>query len=210
MSNEELIQGSDEWFAARVGKITASRLGDIMRKTRYGESTYKARVRLELAIERLTGKSASPNFMTQPMRDGVEREPLARKLFEAITGKEVDLCGSFNHSTIPNTSASPDGLIRGENAVLELKCPTHVTHCRNILSDKMDARYQFQVQWQIACTESDYAYFASYHPDFGKDLRLKYVKVERDDEVIKSLEEAVRQFDIEIEDLIIKIQKGAN
>ena len=59
MSNEALIQGSDEWFAARVGKITASRLGDIMRKTRYGESTYKAKVRLELAIERITGKSAS-------------------------------------------------------------------------------------------------------------------------------------------------------
>jgi len=78
------------------------------------------------------------------------------------------------------------------------------------MSDKMPKNYEYQVQWQIACTESDFAYFASYHPDFGKDLRLKYVKVERDDSVIKSLEEAVRQFDIEIEDLIIKIQKGAN
>ena len=210
MSNEELIQGSPEWFSARVGKLTASRLGDLMRVTRYGESTYKTRLRMELAIERITGKSASSVVMNQAMRDGVEREPDARKLFEAITGKEVALCGSFDHPEIVNTSASPDGLLRDENAVLELKCPTHATHATNLMSDKMPKNYEYQVQWQIACTESDFAYFASYHPDFPKDLRLKYVRVERDDEVIKSLEEAVRQFDIEIEDLIIKIQKGAN
>ena len=209
-SNEELIQGSDEWFAARVGKITASRLGDIMRKTKWGESTYKAKVRLELAIERITGKSASSVTMNQAMRDGVEREPDARKLFEAVTQKEVALCGSFNHPTIVNTSASPDGLLRGENAVLEIKCPTHATHAKNLMSEKMPKNYEYQVQWQIACTESDFAYFASYHPDFPKDLRLKYVKVDKDDSIIKSLEEAVRQFDIEIEDLIIKIQNGGN
>jgi putative phage-type endonuclease len=207
MSNEELIQGSDEWFAARVGKITASRLCDIMRKTRYGESTYKSKVRLELAIERITGKPASSVVMNQAMRDGVESEPDARKLFEAITGKEVAEVGSFDHPTIVNTSASPDGLIRGENAVLELKCPTHATHAKNLMSETMPKNYIYQVMWQIACTESDYAYFASYHPDYPPELRLKWVKVEKDDSVIKSLEEAVRQFDIEIEDLIIKITK---
>ena len=209
-NNEELIQGSDEWFAARVGKITASRLGDIMRKTKWGESTYKAKVRLELAIERITGKSASSVVMNQAMRDGQEREPDARKLFEAITGKEVAEVGSFDHPTIVNTSASPDGLIRGENAVLELKCPTHATHAKNLMSDKMPKNYEYQVQWQIACTESEYAYFASYHPDFPKELRLKWVKVLRDNIMILELEDAVKKFDIEIEDLILKIQKGAN
>ena len=113
MSNEELVQGSEEWFKARLGVITASRLGDVMRKTKWGESTYKERLRLELAIERITGKSASNVVMNQAMRDGVEREPDARTLFEAITGKEVALCGSFDHPTIPNTSASPDGLLEG-------------------------------------------------------------------------------------------------
>jgi len=209
-SNEELIQGSDEWFAARVGKITASRLGDIMRKTKWGESTYKAKVRLELAIERITGKSASSVVMNQAMRDGVDREPDARKLFEAITGKEVALCGSFDHPEIVNTSASPDGLLREEDAVLELKCPTHATHAKNLLSDKMPKNYEYQVQWQMACTESDFAYFASYHPDFPKELRLKWVKVLRDNIMILELEDAVKKFDVEIEDLILKIQKGAN
>jgi len=210
VSNEELIQGSEEFFKARLGKITASKLSDLMRKTKYGESTYKTRLRMELAIERLTGKSASDNFMNRAMQHGVEQEPHARKLFEAITGKDVALCGSFDHPEIVNTSASPDGLIRGENAVLELKCPTHITHAKNLLSDKMPKNYEYQVQWQIACTESDYAYFASYHPDFGKDLRLKFVKVEKDVKIIAELEKAVREFDIEVEGLINDIKNGGN
>ena len=210
MSNEELIQGSEEWHAARNGMITASRLGDIMKKNKYGESTYKTRLRFQLAIERISGKSASDTVMNKAMYDGVEREPDARTLFEAVTGKDVALCGSFDHPEIVNASASPDGLIRGENATLELKCPTHITHAKSLLLDTMPSNYIYQVQWQIACTESEYAYFASYHPDYPVELRLKWVKVERDDSVIKSLEEAVRQFDIEIEDLIIKLRKGAN
>jgi len=210
MSNEELIQGSPEWFKARLGKISGSRLGDVMRKTKWGESTYKERLRIELAIERITGKSASNVVMNQAMRDGVEREPDARALFEAITGKEVKEVGSFDHPTIPNTSSSPDGLIRNENAVLEIKCPMASTHARNLMSDTMPKNYVYQVQWEIACTESDYAYFASYHPDFPKELRLKWVRVEKDDSVIKSLSEAIRDFDVSIEDMVIKIKKGAN
>ena len=141
ISDIEIPQGSPEWFAVRCGKITASRLGDIMRKTKWGESTYKAKVRLELAIERITGKSVSSVVMNQAMRDGVDREPDARTLFEAATGKEVALCGSFDHPTIVNTSASPDGLLRGENAVLEIKCPTHATHAKNLMSETMPKNY---------------------------------------------------------------------
>ena len=210
MSSKELIQGSEEWFAVRRGKITASRLGDLMKKTKYGESTYKTKLRMELAIERITGKSASSVVMNQAMHDGIEREPDARMLFEAVTGKEVALCGSFDHPEIVNTSASPDGLLRGENAILEIKCPTAVTHARNLMADGMDKRYLYQVAWQMACTESTHGYFASYHPDFPTDLRLKYVRVERDDDLILNISKAVRQFDIEVEDLINNIKKGGN
>ena len=210
MSNEELIQGSPEWFSARLGKLTASRLGDLMKVTKYGESTYKTRLRMELAIERITGKPASSVVMNQAMRDGVEREPDARKLFEAVTGKEVALCGSFDHPEIVNTAASPDGLLREEDAILEIKCPTPVTHGKNLMAETMPSNYVYQVQWQIACTESTHGYFASYHPDFPKELRLKVVKVERDDEVISKIAEAVKKMDIEIESLINDIKQGGN
>jgi len=210
MSNEELIQGSEEWHAVRLGKITASRLGDLMKKTKYGESTYKTRLRMELAIERITNTSASSIVMNKAMHDGIEREPDARTLFEAVTGKEVALSGSHDHPEIVNTSASPDGLLRGENAILEIKCPTHTTHAKNLMADGMDKRYLFQVQWQIACTESTHGYFVSYHPDFPPELRLKWVRVERDDEVIAQITDEVRKFDIEVEDLVAKIKNGGN
>ena len=210
MSNEELIQGSEEWHAVRLGKITASRLGDLMKKTKYGESTYKTRLRMELAIERITNTSASSMVMNKAMHDGIEREPDARTLFEAVTGKEVALSGSHDHPEIVNTSASPDGLLRGENAILEIKCPTHTTHAKNLMADGMDKRYLFQVQWQIACTESTHGYFVSYHPDFPPELRLKWVRVERDDEVIAQITDEVRKFDIEVEDLVAKIKNGGN
>jgi len=204
----EVIQGSDEWFAARMGKISASRLNDIMKKTKYGESTYKTRARMELAIERLTGKPAGSTFMNQAMHDGVEREPDARTLFEAVTGKEVALCGSFNHPTIEMASASPDGLLRDENAVLEIKCPTPVTHAYNLLSKKMDKRYIYQIQWQMACCEADYGYFASYHPDYPKAQQLRWLKVDRDDKLISELEMVVRDFDVEIDNLVNDLKKG--
>jgi putative phage-type endonuclease len=210
MSNEELIQGSEEWHAVRLGKITASRLGDLMKKTKYGESTYKTRLRMELAIERITNTSASSMVMNRAMHDGIEREPDARKLFEAVTGKEVALSGSHDHPDIVNTSASPDGLLRGENAILEIKCPTHTTHAKNLMADGMDKRYLYQVQWQIACTESTHGYFASYHPDFPTELRLKWVRVDRDDEVIAQITDEVKKFDIEVEDLVTKIKNGGN
>ena len=210
MSNEELIQGSEEWHAVRLGKITASRLGDLMKKTKYGESTYKTRLRMELAIERITNTSASSTVMNKAMHDGIEREPDARTLFEAVTGKEVALSGSHDHPEIVNTSASPDGLLRGENAILEIKCPTHTTHAKNLMADGMDKRYLFQVQWQIACTESTHGYFVSYHPDFPRELRLKWVRVERDDEIIAQITDEVRKFDIEVEDLVAKIKNGGN
>lgn len=210
IKNEELKQGSDEWFAARLGMISASRLSDIMKKTKYGESTYKTRARMELAIERLTGKPAGSNFMNQAMQDGVEREPDARSLFEAITGKEVAECGSFNHPNIKMSSASPDGLIREENAVLEIKCPTAVTHAYNLLSKKMDKRYIYQIQWQMVCCEADYGYFVSYHPDYPPDQQLRWLKVERDEKIISELERVVRDFDVEIDNLVNDLKKGAS
>ena len=165
---------------------------------------------MELAIERITNTSASSVVMNKAMHDGIEREPDARTLFEAVTGKEVALSGSHDHPDIVNTSPSPDGLLRGENAILEIKCPTHTTHAKNLMADCMDKRYLYQVQWQIACTESTHGYFASYHPDYPTELRLKWVMVERDDEVIAQITDEVRKFDIEVEDLITKIKDGGN
>jgi|TARA_R110000803_G_scaffold124736_1_gene192456 putative phage-type endonuclease len=201
-------QRSAEWFAFRLGKITASALTNVMKRTKYGESKYKTRYRTELAIERLTGKRANIVIPNQAMKDGTEREPDARILFEKIAGKKVDECGAYVHPDIKNASASPDGMVVGEKAILELKCPTMVTHSHNLLSSTMPKDYVYQVQWQIECTKSDYGYFASYHPDYPDGLKLKWMRVERDEEIINDLVKTIGEFDNEIEELVTELKES--
>lgn len=199
-------QGTPEWHAARLGKITASGFSNMMKVTRTSESTYKTKYRHELAIERLTGKVANEVFINQFMRDGIEREPIARQLFVAKSGFDVDEVGFIDHPSITMSGASPDGIIKSEDAVLEIKCPTPTTHFNNLLASNMPSNYKHQVQWQIACTGSKKAYFCSYNPNYPERFQLKIVEVARDDKMISEMEAAARQFNIEIEDLIIKLE----
>ena len=199
-------QGTTEWHAARLGKITASGFSNIMKEVKAGESTYKTKYRQELAIERVTGKVANEVLMNQFMRDGVEREPIARQLFINKSGLDVNEVGFIDHPSITMSGASPDGMIKSEDAVLEIKCPTPTTHLNNLLADKMPSNYKYQVQWQIACTGSKKAYFASYNPNYPERFQLKIVEVARDDKMISAMEAAARQFNIEIEDLITKLE----
>ena len=111
-------QGTTEWHAARLGKITASGFSNIMKEVKAGESTYKTKYRQELAIERVTGKVANEVLMNQFMRDGVEREPIARQLFINKSGLDVDEVGFIDHPSILMSGASPDGMIKSEDAVL--------------------------------------------------------------------------------------------
>ena len=122
------------------------------------------------------------------------------------SGLDVDEVGFIDHPSILMSGASPDGMIKSEDAVLEIKCPTPTTHLNNLLADKMPSNYKYQVQWQIACTGSKKAYFCSYNPNYPERFQLKIVEVARDDKMISAMEAAARQFNIEIEDLITKLE----
>ena len=202
-------QGTDEWFAARLGKSTASTFKDMMAATRTGESQYKIKLRQKLAIERLTGKRIEDHFMNKAMQDGVDREPIARKLFEDRYGFVVNEVGFIDHKEVDMSGASPDGLV-GEDYVVEIKCPTHITHLNNLMAVKLPKQYHYQIQWQMACTDRSNAHFISYHPDFPDELNMKHILVQRDDELIKNMEAAAHQFNIEIEDLILKLKELNN
>ena len=60
----------------------------------------------------------------------------------------------------------------------------------------------------MACCEADFGYFASYHPDYPTDQRLRWLKVERDNKLISEVEMAVRDFDVEIDNLVNDLKKG--
>ncbi len=204
-------QRSPEWFAARLGKITASSISNLMKKTKYGESQYKKNYRLELAIERLTGKQAKVVPLNDAMKNGIEREPEARDLFAKISGLDVKECGAYNHPEIKNAGASPDGIVNDGNMdfCLEIKCPTMVTHASNLMDTKVPSQYIHQIMWQMACTGNMGAYFVTYNPEYPDEQKLKYVFIERDDKLIKEMEDEVIKFDKEVDVLVKLLKEGA-
>ena len=119
-------QGSDEWFAARIGKVTASRVSDILAKTKSGYAASRANYMAELLCERLTGQRG-PTYQTPAMAWGTANEPLARQAFINSTGLLVEEVGFVPHATILNAGASPDGLVQ-HDGLLEIKCPQTATH----------------------------------------------------------------------------------
>lgn len=193
-------QRTDEWFQARLGKVTASKISDVLAKIRSGEAAVRRNYKMQLATERLTGQKTD-SYINQAMQDGIDREDTAREIFEIVRDIKVDQVGFIDHPTIKMAGASPDGLLP-DNGVLEIKCPVETTHTTNLLERKLPSRYVSQVQWQMACTGADYANFVSYNPNFEPKLQLIYLDVERDNEYIEMLEEEVSTFLTEVDDII--------
>lgn len=195
MSN--VIQGSPEWFAQRLGKVTASRLVDVLAKVKVGEAAARANYRAELVAERLTGKVAE-GFSNAAMKWGTECEPLARAAYEAEFGLLVEEVGMVQHPTIANTGASPDGLV-STDGLIEIKCPETKSHIDTLLSKAAPAKYIPQMQWQMACTGRDWVDFVSFDPRMPADLQLFVCRVLRDAELIHQYEIEVRAFLAEVD-----------
>ena len=195
-----VIQGSPEWFASRLGRVTASRLADVVAKLKTGEAATRAGYRAELVAERLTGKQAE-GFTNGSMKWGTDCEPLARAAYEAETGVFVVETAMIAHPTIAMSGASPDGLV-GADGQIEAKCPETKNHIDTILSGKAPANYIPQMQWQMACTGRAWCDFISFDPRMPADMQLFVVRVLRDDVLITSYEAEVIKFLSEVESTI--------
>jgi putative phage-type endonuclease len=194
-------QRSEAWFKARLGKVTASKIHDIMIKTKVGESTYKTKYRLQLVTERLTGKVV-PMFMNDAMKHGVEYEDEAKLEYanrnKLLVGTDLTEVGMIDHPRIDWSGASPDGMV-GDEGLIEIKCPQPITHTTTLETGEIHKRYIHQMQWQMSCTGRNWCDFVSYHPDFPDDLKLFVKRVPRDNELIARLEEAVSTFVQEVD-----------
>ena len=199
------IQGSNEWFSARLGKATASKITDILSKGKDGESITRRNYRMMLVCERLTGLKAD-GYTNTHMERGTLLEPLARASYEVIKDLLVDEIGFVPHPTIEMSGASPDGLVSTEG-LIEIKCPTAGNHIETVLSGKAPSKYFSQMQWQMACTGRAWCDFVSYCPDVGADLELFVVRVMRDDEYIVATEKAVIAFLDEVTETLTKLKE---
>jgi len=198
-------QRTPEWFAARLGKATASRIADVMAKTKTGYGASRENYLMELALERITNAQA-PSFMNAAMQWGVDQEPAARSAYEATTGNFVTEVGMIDHPTIPMSGASPDGFV-GDDGLIEIKCPESKKHLKTLSTRKPDGDYVYQMQWQMACTGRQWCDFVSYDPRFPDHLQLIIVRVSRDDDMIAKVEKEVSVFLDEVTKTVERIAK---
>lgn len=197
-------QRSPDWFAARLGKVTASRVADVVAKTKSGTSASRANYLAQLICERLT-ETVAEGYTSAEMQWGTDQEPYARAAYSAKVGELVEEVGFIDHPTIAGAGASPDGLVA--EGLVEIKCPNTSTALDWILSGKPPTKYITQMQWQMACTNRPWCDFVSYDPRLPENLRLLVIRVDRDDDRIKELEQEVKEFLQELDDKVNKLKK---
>ncbi|PJI55422.1 exonuclease [Methylobacterium radiotolerans] len=201
----EMIQGSPEWLDARCGKVTASRVADVLAVKRDGKPTAeRERYLMELVGERLTG-FATQHYLTAAMLEGSEREPQACDAYEFLYGVDTARVGFVDHPAIAMAGASPDRLV-GMNGLVEFKCPTLRTHLETLLTGEIPEEHRPQMRWQMACTGRAWCDFASWHPSVPPALRLWVKRLHRDDAQIAKDEEAVRAFLGEVEARVTRLR----
>ena len=197
-------QGSPEWFAQRLGKVTASRVADVIAKTKTGYSTSRDNYMAQLVCERMTNTVAE-SYSNSAMQWGTETEPLARAAYEAHADVLVDEVAMITHPTIEAAGASPDGLV-GDVGQLEIKCPNTATHIDTLLSQTVPGKYNTQMQWQMACTGREWCDFVSFDSRMPEGLQIFVKRVFRDDDYIKTLEIEVQKFLNELNEKVEKLE----
>jgi putative phage-type endonuclease len=196
-------QGTEEWFAQRLGKVTASRVADVIAKTKSGYSASRDNYMAQLVCERLTN-TKDAGFSSAAMTWGTETEPLARAAYEAAIDVLVDEVGFINHPTIEAAGASPDGLV-GQLGLLEIKCPNTNTHIDTLLTQTVPSKYNIQMHWQMICTGRHWCDFVSFDPRLPTELQLFIKRVVYDPVFGAMLEKEVILFLKELDEKIKKL-----
>jgi putative phage-type endonuclease len=194
-------QRTEEWFAARCGKVTASRVADIIAKTKTGASASRENYLAQLVCERLIGKPAE-SYSNSAMQHGTDTEPYARAAYEARMDILVTEVGFIDHPWIAMSGASPDGL--ANEGLVEIKCPNTATHIDTLLSRTVPAKYITQMMWQMACADRPWCDFVSFDPRLPERHQLFIKRINYDPEMVNLLENSVIQF---LGDVDLKIQQ---
>ena len=190
-------QRSPEWLQVRWGKVTASRMADIIAKTKSGYAASRKNYLAELVIERLTTPPTEDNgYKNQSMQFGIDNEPVARLAYELETGNTVE--EAFFEQLDDDIGASPDGYVR-DDGLIEIKCPNTATHIDTLRSQKVPNQYFVQIQGQLLCTGRDWCDFVSFDPRLPENAQLFIKRVNRDELFIKELRHELKKFIKEVD-----------
>ena len=202
----EMEQRTDDWFAARLGKVTASSLYKVLAKTKTGYGADRGNYMTQLVLERVTGSKAE-SYTNASMQWGIDQEPFARAAYEAYRGVMVDEVGFIPHPTIEAAGASPDGLV-GDDGMVEIKCPDSKTALECWLSDTpVEGKYFAQMQWQMRCADRSWCDYVVFDPRMPAKAQLFVTRVERDDKWIEATEKEVIKFLSEVDAKVSALNK---
>jgi putative phage-type endonuclease len=201
---KEIEQGSDEWLSLRLGKVTASRMKDVLSKGRGTAPSKTAETyMMELLAERLTGES-KPFFENDAMKWGTETEPQARFMYELKSENKVEEVAFIELDE--SIGVSPDGLI-GDDGMIEIKCPTTITQIKRALTDNYSKDYYEQIQMQLWVAERQWCDFLSFDPRLDVDAGYLLQRVERDEDFIADMKEKTALFIIKMNGFYSKLTK---
>lgn len=197
-------QRSDAWFAERAGKVTASRVKDVIAKTKTGPSASRKNYLAQLVAERMTGQPVE-SFSNSAMQRGTDLEPFARARYEMSRDVLVENVGFVSHPSIKWSGASPDGLV--SDGLVEIKCPNTATHIDYLLAGKVPTEYQPQMAWQCVCTGRAWCDFVSFDDRLPERLQLFVVRYEPDHKYLAELEAEVEAFLDEVAKTIEQLER---
>lgn len=209
MDSRDHVQNTAEWRDSRAGKITASRISDLFIGPRKGskESTMRRNYRAQLVCEILSGKAVEEEFQSYEMRRGLELEPTARAEYEIKTGETIRSVGFVPHQTISRAGASPDGLI-GQAGMVQFKIVKTAKHLDWLMAKVVPEEHKPQMYFELAVTGREWNDFCAYEPNLPTQHQLFIVRLHRDNVEIEKIENEVRKFNAEIEDVIAKLNGG--
>jgi hypothetical protein len=194
----DIAQRTPAWYAVRLGKLTASRAGDMMATIKTGEAAARRDLRMQLVCERLTGLSQEDAYVNAAMQRGIDKESDAFAAYEALTGRLANPVGFVAHDSLA-AGCSPDGEVNGYQGVLELKCPKSATHLSYLRLRTVPKEYLHQIIHSIWITGAQWCDFVSFDDRFPAPLQVLCVRVPRDEAQIASYEIMVRAFLGEVE-----------
>ncbi len=196
-------QGSAEWALARAGRVTASRIVDVLSRSRdrKSEGSTRADYKAQLVAEILTGRPQEDDFTNRWIDDGIEKEPDAATTYEVRIGEFVDKVGFVVHPTNNRSGASPDSLV-GTKGMAQFKCPKAKTHLAYLRDKVVPAKYEPQLVWEMEVCEREWSDFVSFCPDFPSPLNLFVVRLPRNAERARQITAEVTQFNREVDELI--------
>lgn len=189
----EAPQRSEEWFAARLGRVTGSRAADVLAQIKSGEAAARRDYRMELVTERLTGVTADDGYINADMERGIALEPQAFALYEALTGRMLTTSGFLAHTELM-AGCSLDGHVDDYKGIVEIKCPRSANHLANLKAGTVPAKYLPQIRHNLWITGAGWCDFVSFDPRWPEPLRMHIARVSHEEANVLIYESEVRRF----------------